>query len=820
MRDGVPDLTRIYQIDFPASFNVNEVAVAFSHDPHVEYAEPIPVVYKSEIPNDPNYGSMYHLPLIMAPEAWNIHHGEDGAEVLIGIPDDAVAWRHNDLVENVWQNLGEDADGDGHVIEFDGSTWIFDPDDENEIDDDGNGMVDDFVGWDFINENGEQDNDPQPELSDIDHGTHCIGIADGRTNNGLQIASVPWNVKFVAAKHSNSVGNTYDSDVYEGLIYVAELGADIITNSWTSGGFSMAHMELIEYARSLGCIIVAAAGNDNSQVPNYPASYPGVVSVAATTVLDLKADFSNYGLAIDVSAPGANILSLAPYQAMQYLSGTSMATPLAAGLLAYVKSYNPGWSNEMIINQVLGTCDDIDTLQPYLANKLGYGRINALRALSDTGVTTQQELRLMMQEHAFADEDGDGFFAPGEFIDMSFSMMNFAVGMDTTVVSFNLLADSPHIVFVDDECSVDVPADDFFGVDSAFRFRINPELDSTLMVTFTLVADSNLNIPLGNEWNFELVINQSGILVYNGTGTGNAYSGEYIRDFLQANSPLNVFYTQQFPPSFSGFDAVFLSFGNYGQTLSDGTYISQEMTGIIADYLYNGGYLYEDCGSFYGLMDYFDYPNQEEMEDLFCVDTVITPLVSNGISHLSGLEGSVAEGLEYNGSTQLPNYYIDIMAADSGGTAMFEEEGYGIVAVQGEGEYGQRTVCFSYAISKLTDNPLGTRDELMTNIALFFELISVGENETAPITGEAGFLIYPNPAKDIACLSFKTEEATQVLVQIHDLKGELVKEVLNRDMPAGNQSLLIQTEELPAGVYLVVLKTGRSTMARKLMVLD
>ncbi|MFN2273368.1 MAG: S8 family serine peptidase, partial [Anaerolineales bacterium] len=101
---GLPDLSRIYRIRFPESFSVRAVAEAFERDPLVEYAEPIPVLYACEVPNDPLYSQLQHLPQIMAPEAWDIHHGEDGPEhVVIGIADDAVEWFHPDLIDNTWQ---------------------------------------------------------------------------------------------------------------------------------------------------------------------------------------------------------------------------------------------------------------------------------------------------------------------------------------------------------------------------------------------------------------------------------------------------------------------------------------------------------------------------------------------------------------------------------------------------------------------------------------------------------------------------------------------------------------------------------------------
>ena len=131
---GLPDLGRIYKIEFPADRNAWEVARAFAADLNVEYAEPIPLQYGTDTPDDPLYASQQHLPQIMASEAWDIHKGEDGTEeIVIAIIDSGVDWLHPDLTDNLWQNIGEDADGDGVTIEFTINGWELDPDDLNGI---------------------------------------------------------------------------------------------------------------------------------------------------------------------------------------------------------------------------------------------------------------------------------------------------------------------------------------------------------------------------------------------------------------------------------------------------------------------------------------------------------------------------------------------------------------------------------------------------------------------------------------------------------------------------------------------------------------
>ncbi len=161
LRPDLPDLSRIYMLSFSKSFSANEVVDAFAKDPNVEYAEVIAIGYPADVPNDALYSQMQHLPQIFAPQAWDVHKGENGTEdIVIAIVDSGVDWDHEDLLSNIWQNLAEDADGDGHTIENNGTGWVIDPGDLNGIDDDANTYTDDLIGWDFSANNGNPDPNP------------------------------------------------------------------------------------------------------------------------------------------------------------------------------------------------------------------------------------------------------------------------------------------------------------------------------------------------------------------------------------------------------------------------------------------------------------------------------------------------------------------------------------------------------------------------------------------------------------------------------------------------------------------------------------
>jgi len=725
---GLPDLSTLYKLTFLDDLDVHAVAAAFDADPQIEFAEPIPIAYLAEIPNDALYDQLQHLPQIRASEAWDEHHGEDGAEpILIAVVDTGVDYNHPDLADNVWNNLGEDFDGDGHTLEWIFDHWVLDPGDINGIDDDSNGYVDDLIGWDFRNEFDSQDNDPADVYG---HGTHVSGITAGVTNNSEGIASVSWNLKFMTSKHWEQ-----DADDgllhYDGIIYAAENGADIITNSWGYFVYSETDRLAIEYAIGLGSLVVAAAGNyDNNVEIKYPAAYPGVISVAALAVTDEKAYYSNYGMTVDVSAPGGDfpidggIISTIMGGSYEVNQGCSMATPMVAGLLGLVKSYHPEWTNEQMTIQVLGTADNIDDVNPDYENMLGSGRINAHRAMTQDEVSVAQQLRVDLVEKRVTDASGNGVLEPGEIIDIDFTLRNYAHFVGSDDASLILTSDDPDVIILAGEYTGSVLADDYLDLDDVFSIEIAADASPHIArLTLNLAAD--IEVLFGSEMEFTLLVAPAGILVYEGVADGKDYSGTYLRDLLQELG-LPVFYTDEIPPTLEGFDAAFLSFGNWGAYLCCGTYPTDEETAAIIDYLEGGGSLYVEGGSFLYAYHHFDHPDANYMEELFGVESVTQ--LHQCVDGLVGQEGSLADGITFTDSEQERCHWINHFTLDSGAAAAFNETGIGDVAVQNIGSYGQYTFLFSYSLSDLIDvDPVSCRSNLVMRIVEFLELIPPDE---------------------------------------------------------------------------------------------
>ncbi len=266
------DLSLIYEVRYSSSVNPEKAANAVLRTGLVEYAEPkfLPKLFFN--PNDPNTGLQYHLGKIQAYTAWDLEQGD--TTVVIGITDTGGDLDHPDMLANMKVNYSDPVDG---------------------IDNDSDGFVDNWRGWDL----GENDNNPSVNASS--HGSHVAGCASAVTNNNVGVAAPGFNCKYLPVKISSSSGSL--TKAYEGITYAADAGCQIINCSWGGPGGGSFGQDIIDYATiNMNALVVAAAGNDNSENTFYPASYRYVLSVASTGNNDTKSSFSNFGGFIDVCA--------------------------------------------------------------------------------------------------------------------------------------------------------------------------------------------------------------------------------------------------------------------------------------------------------------------------------------------------------------------------------------------------------------------------------------------------------------------------------------------------------------------------------------
>ncbi|MCU0339987.1 MAG: S8 family serine peptidase [Spirosomaceae bacterium] len=331
-----PRLQRVYRIKINNPTQIKEFMANIVAQPDVEYVERVPLAKRVTVPNDPSLNSQYHLTTIQAPQAWAVTTGTN--DVTVAVVDDAVQTTHPDLTANC------------------------------------------VAGFDVA----DNDNNPNPPNTSFDHGTHVAGIVGAVTNNGVGIASVGFNkVKIMGIKSTGDNQNPlYIYYGYEGIEWASLNGAKVINMSWGGSGFSQTEQDAITAAVGRGVILVAAAGNNNSSVAFYPAAYAGVISVASTDAQDKKSSFSNYGSTVDIAAPGSSIYSTMPFGTYQFLSGTSMASPLVASVCGFIWSVYPTFTPAQVEQILKATADNIDTQNPSFVGQLGAGRVNVWKAVA------------------------------------------------------------------------------------------------------------------------------------------------------------------------------------------------------------------------------------------------------------------------------------------------------------------------------------------------------------------------------------------------------------------------------------------------------
>jgi len=306
------------------------------------YVEPDMKVKALFTPNDPYWSLQWGPRKIEADWAWNTTVGN--SSILVAVVDTGVDYTHPDLAAN-------------YVA----------------------------LGYDWVN----HDSDP---LDDFGHGTHCAGIIAAVLNNSIGIAGLA-QIRIMAEKVLDNYGWGWWDWVANGIIHATDCGAKIISLSLGGYGESELLHEAVKYAYDSGVLIVAAAGNDNTNMKFYPAGYDEVVAVTATDEYDNKAWFSNWGDWVELAAPGVNIYSTMPtyYVTMNdwgypmnysYMSGTSMACPHVAGVAALVWSLYPNKTRDWVRLWLRYTADDLG--DPGFDVYYGYGRINARKAVEWT----------------------------------------------------------------------------------------------------------------------------------------------------------------------------------------------------------------------------------------------------------------------------------------------------------------------------------------------------------------------------------------------------------------------------------------------------
>ncbi len=553
---------------FLASDDAIDAAVQELHkDPALIYAELEAINYQKFVPDDPMLPQQYAHPLLQSFDAWDYVTGSH--DVIVGITDSGVKWNHPDLMANIWINPAESP---GMSIDWENGLILGgNGQDAGE----GGGKIDDLVGWDFV----ENNNNPIQPWANNDHGTHVAGCAGAVGNNATGVVGTSPNVSILSCKgapsNSDSQGVQY---AYDQVLYAGQVGAHVINASWGGPGNGSYPNSIVNHVTNLGATVVAAAGNDNlehtSTYQDYPADCDNAFNVAATNHADLKANFSDYGEPIDISAPGDNILStIIGGSGYASYSGTSMASPVVAGVVALVKSLHPNMTSQQLRDRIMYTADPIDDINPSYAGKLGAGRVNSFTATMYDKIP-----HIVKDEFTIAEisGDGDGVPNPGETVSMDIKLSNTMTGhgvlwMDANDLSATLRTNYPGVTIIDSVSAFGGGGYLFAGSsawnEDEYTFSTIADLPSE-PIPFELVIASNANHEFPYHkvipFNVELSLVQQGWPFNTGGASGSSpilvdIDGDSQKEIVFGDQSSNIQILS--PDGTSGLDGFPLNLG-------------------------------------------------------------------------------------------------------------------------------------------------------------------------------------------------------------------------------------------------------------------
>ena len=402
------DVSLIYEVTYDANIDMEAAVNYILNSNAVEYAEPH-YVYELMggcVPTDPNLGDQYYLPLISAYDAWCESQGD--TSVVIGIIDTGTSFIHYELDSSHAYNYADPIDG---------------------TDNDGDGYIDNYRGWDFLGDFLTSPGDNNPTFGgSVDHGVTVAGPMLAQHDNGSCYAGVGYNCRQTAIKVVINNGSTIVKG-YEAIVYGADHDIPFMNCSWGGTVSAKFGEDAINYAAiNKGCVVVAASGNfPTASFPFYPASYHNAVSVGGTQIGDAvwvtTSTFgTTYNYLVDVCAPARGVATTTSHSFctnVDAISGTSLAAPMVCGAMGLAKAKFPTESVAQITQRVRYGADDLYSSWSGTYNeRLGKGRLNAHAPLVDTFPSVR------ILEWSFDDHD-NGRAEVGDTLDLDVKFVNY-----------------------------------------------------------------------------------------------------------------------------------------------------------------------------------------------------------------------------------------------------------------------------------------------------------------------------------------------------------------------------------------------------------
>lgn len=843
-----------FEAKYSGNTPIETVINALLQNSQIEYAEPSYIYSTWYTPNDPAYSTQFYLSQVKAPQAWDVLR--NASSVVIGIVDSGSELTHVDLAANIYYNTADPVNG---------------------IDDDGDGYVDNYAGWDFCGVSATTmigDNDPNVKSAAADHGVHVSGIASAVTNNGIGVASVATNAKLLIVKTGADDNGRTIYKGYEGIKYAADKGAQIINCSWGGEGGGQFGQEMVDYAVSKGCLVVAAAGNSGNDVPIYPAAYDGVLAVANLSSNDIKGATSNYGTYVDISAPGEGIYNTVFDNSYAYYSGTSMAAPLVASAAALLKAKYPNYTGLQIGELLRATSDNINAQNPNYVNLLGKGRLNVYRALTESAASVRY------QDITITDQSA-GNRAPGTEITMYFKLKNLLIPV--TGLNVNITCTSPFVQLLDQNINVgNVNTAELKSNVGPVRVKILPNAPENHELMFTLNYSGNNGSYIDSESFKTLValdylnvaVNKiSTTLTSNGrvgyskanasAGLGFIYRDEnmlYEAALLVAKSPTQVMNNVRISStssedfvrvktaamsnsSLAAFDgaSVFtdgaatnpiglritsraLAFNN----VADDKYVIMEYeltntSGADLQNIYTG--LFTDWDLDESSANATVYDTATKMAYVYAKKNASYPYAGVRLLNLS------AAPAYYPLSYQLPNslladnnfsiaekYQTLTSGIQSAGLGDNTTNGYDVMFTLGSGPYTiPKGASIKVAYALLAADSKNDLIAVSEAAKIKYDVVNVKPVADLPKV----FALnqnYPNAADQFTYIPVDLPEDTEMELTIYDIRGRKVTTVASGNFSAGSYRFYVNLERTAKGTYLYQLKSPKFKQSKKMLV--
>lgn len=313
------------------------------------------------MPEDPPIAPPYGLRIIGAEKAWATSTGRG---IIVGILDTGIDWTHPDLRSSVLVRVDEDINANGTFEPWPSAQQVDGVfGDLDGVDNDQNGFIDDVIGYDFVDQDirnlgDDRDRDGVP-FDEHGHGTSVGSVVSSKSSYHGDPLGLAYESRLMALRAFDATGNAEEDDVAAALLYAAMHGAHVVNMSFGDGVDSPLLRAAVNAAASMGCILVASAGNTGTTSRQFPASYDDVIAVAATNDQDRRAPFSSTGSMVQISAPGQGIAVARAGGGYRTVNGTSFAAPFVAAAAALVRARQASWTPDEVLGTLRQTSVDL-----------------------------------------------------------------------------------------------------------------------------------------------------------------------------------------------------------------------------------------------------------------------------------------------------------------------------------------------------------------------------------------------------------------------------------------------------------------------------